>query len=121
MGQTIEIPCDSGQVSDGFHTFDELYQFRMLYNAALFNEWAQAGKYYVHKSRQHHDGDKCFGGGWFIVVAVLPDGQITNHYEDRHWGIFNIPEYPKALFEYDGHTAEDTASRLRSMIIQDQL
>lgn len=26
-----------GQISDGFHTFDELYHYRMLYNAAFFN------------------------------------------------------------------------------------
>lgn len=26
-----------GEVSDGFHTFDELYHYRMLYNAAFFN------------------------------------------------------------------------------------
>ena len=24
-----------GEVSDGFHTFDELYHYRMLYNAAF--------------------------------------------------------------------------------------
>ena len=28
------------QMSDGYHTFAELYEFRKAYNAALFNEWA---------------------------------------------------------------------------------
>lgn len=37
-----------GKVSDGFHTFDELYHYRMLYNAAFFN--SLEGKYEVHKS-----------------------------------------------------------------------
>ena len=37
-----------GEVSDGFHTFDELYHYRMLYNAAFFN--SLEGKYDVHKS-----------------------------------------------------------------------
>ena len=32
-----------GEVSDGFHTFDELYHYRMLYNAAFFN--SLEGKY----------------------------------------------------------------------------
>lgn len=27
------------ELSDGYHTFDELYEFRKMYNAALFNEW----------------------------------------------------------------------------------
>ena len=31
---------DKGKISDGYHTFDELYEFRKVYNAALFNEWA---------------------------------------------------------------------------------
>ena len=25
-------------LSDGYHTFDELYEFRKMYNAVLFNE-----------------------------------------------------------------------------------
>lgn len=27
-----------------------------LYNAALFNVWAQSGYYNVHRSKKHHDG-----------------------------------------------------------------
>ena len=42
-----------GEVSDGFHTFDELYHYRMLYNAAFFN--SLEGKYDVHKSYRHAD------------------------------------------------------------------
>ena len=26
------------QISDGFHNFEELYEFRKLYNALLFNQ-----------------------------------------------------------------------------------
>ena len=42
-----------GKISDGYHTFDELYEFRKIYNACLFNEWASQNKYSVHKSRRH--------------------------------------------------------------------
>lgn len=28
--------CKSGEASDGYHTFNELYDYRMLYNAAFF-------------------------------------------------------------------------------------
>ena len=100
--------------SDGYHTFKELYAFRKAYNAALFNEWAQTGKCQVHKSWRHHDGELCFGGGWFIVVAVLPDGQISNHYEAKDWELFNIPETAKALYEFDGHTGADVIARLEA-------
>lgn len=30
-------------ISDGYHTFNELYRYRMLYNAAFFNELAKKG------------------------------------------------------------------------------
>ena len=79
--QRVRKEMVTGETSDGYHTFNELYEFRKLYNAALFNEWASQGKYDVHKSKFHADGGKCFGGGWFIVMAQLPTGQISNHYE----------------------------------------
>jgi hypothetical protein len=103
-----------GNTSDGYHTFNELYEFRKAYNAALFNEWAAGGKCSVHKSWRHHDGGLCFGGGWFIVVAVLPDGQISNHYEAKDWDLFAVPETERALFEFDGHTGADVVERLKA-------
>ena len=109
----IELPSDDENTSDGYHTFKELYEFRKVYNAALFNEWAKSGNYFVHKSWKHHDGELCFGGGWFIVVAVLPSGQISNHYEDKDWDLFKIPETPATMFEFDGHTPQDVLNRLQ--------
>ena len=106
------VPID-GNTSDGYHTFNELYEFRKAYNAALFNEWSAGGKCSVHKSWRHHDGELCFGGGWFIVVAVLPEGQISNHYEARDWSLFAIPETERALFKFDGHNGSDVVARLK--------
>ena len=99
--------------SDGYHTFKELYEFRKAYNVALFNEWGATGKCHTHKSWRHHDGEMCFGGGWFIVIAVLPQGQISNHYEAKDWDLFTVPEVEKALFEFDGHTGADVVERLK--------
>ena len=117
IGKDFTLPSgtDVGEVSDGYHTFNELYEFRKVYNAALFNEWAKQGKYNVHKSMKHHEGDECFGGGWFIVVAVLPGGQISNHYEMADWDLFNVPEHDKALFPFDGHTGADVLERLKAI------
>ena len=123
---------DTGKISDGYHTFDELYEFRKVYNAALFNQWGKQKeivpgefdrqgmnllrkKYDVHKSWKHHDGELCFGGGWFIVVAILPAGQISNHYKAEDWDLFKIPEVPTAKYEFDGHTAQDVLNRLKSL------
>jgi len=117
-----------GHYHDGYHTFNELYEFRKVYNAALFNEWAIEGKrrfsvgwmsdrikHNVHKSWKHHDGELCFGGGWFIVVAMLPTGQISNHYKAEDWDLFDIPETETALYEFDGHTAQDVLQRLKAL------
>lgn len=121
-----------GTLSDGYHTPDELYEFRKMYNAVLFNEWANfrkniilegyigsadkkvppAVKYSVHKSWKHNDGEPCFGGGWFIVSAMLPTGLISNHYKAEDWDLFKIPEVEKALYEFDGHTGQDVLARL---------
>jgi hypothetical protein len=103
------------ELSDGYHTFKELYEFRKVYNAALFNEWAEQNKYDVHKSLCHYDGELCFGGGWFIVVAVLPTGQISNHYEVKDWGLFQVPEVDRAKYEFDGHTGQDVLERLKAL------
>lgn len=107
-------PKDMGEVSDGYHTFNELYEYRMLYNAALFNEFAKQGLYDVHKSRKHSDGEYPFGdSNWFIVMAELPTGQISNHYEMKDWDKFQIPEKTLAN-KWDEHSPRDVADRLIS-------
>lgn len=115
INEKMEREKNPGQVSDGYHTFAELYEFRKVYNAALFNEWARQGLYEVHKSWRHHDGDWCFGGGWFIVVAILPTGQISNHYEAKDWDLFKIQEAITAQYEFDGHTPKDVIERLSKL------
>lgn len=120
VGELIDF--NANEISDGYHTFGELYEFRKMYNAVLFNEWAKVPpntvgpKYNVHKSTKHHDGELCFGGGWFIVVAMLPTGQISNHYKMDDWDLFQIPVKETALYPFDGHTGEDVLQRLSDLI-----
>lgn len=107
---------DMGEVSDGYHTFNELYYYRMLYNAAFFN---LLPKGWVHKSKRHHTGEECFGGGWFIVMANLPTGQVSNHYELKDWDLFQVQEKEFAD-EWDGHTPQEAAKRLYEYLQQEQ-
>ena len=58
----------------------------------------------------------CFGGGWFIVSAMLPTGLISNHYKAEDWDLFQIPEVEKALYKFDGHTPQDVLVRLKNLI-----
>lgn len=96
-----------GELSDGYHTFNELYDFRREYNAALVN----AGVWPAHKSHRHHDGELCFDGKYFIVMMETPFGQISNHYECKYWDEFHCEEKYVAD-EWDGHTEKDVLERL---------
>lgn len=110
----------SGEMTDGHHTHNELYEQRMLYNAALFNEWFLHREHDVHKSVRHSDGNLCFGdliesGGYFIVVATLPTGQISQHYKLEAWNLFRIPERPLPAV-WDGHTPAEAIQRLQEFL-----
>ena len=107
--------CRSGEASDGYHTFNELYNFRREYNAALVN----SGVWKAHKSYRHHSGELCFGGGRFIVMIETPFGQISNHYENKYWDEFHWEEKEFAD-EWDGHTEKDVIARLMKYNLQNQ-
>jgi len=117
----VEPPEITGSTSDGYHTFDELYEFRMLYHAAFVNALpTYQGRSLTPttvKSWKHSDGEPCFDGGWFIVVTTLPTGQISNHYEANNWNLFDVSEVdlPPA---YDGHDASDVLNRLQAYLTE---
>ena len=120
---SIATSLSAPQLMDKIMEIDEqqdliegLYDFRLTYNALLFNEWAENQKYEVYKSRRHNDGELCFDGEYFIVVAQLPTGQVTNHYHIRHWDMFKINEYEKVKEDFDGHTPSDVIERLQQVI-----
>lgn len=109
-----------GRIRDSYHSFNELYEYRKVYNALLFNTWAKQNKYDVQKSIRHSDGELCFGGGWFIVVAQLPTGQVSNHYKMDDWDMFKVPELTMPI-EYDGHTPEIALSRMIKFLSSDEV
>ena len=101
---------DIGEVSDGFHTFNSLYEQRMI----LFVALVKAYKDKSWKSYRHEDGEYCFGGGWFIVGIDTPEGSYTYHYENKYWNMFDCTYLPRAK-HWDGHTEADTEVRLMSL------
>lgn len=110
VGLLMAAPTEvTGSTSDGHHTFDELYAYRMAYHAHAAAGWLATGIPVV-KSWRHSDGDLCFGGGWFIVVADLPTGQVSNHYREEYWDLFAVPSADPP--EYDGHTPAEGLQRL---------
>lgn len=98
---------DIGEISDGYHTFNSLYNQRLCLFAALVNSYKDK----AWKSRLHHDGEPCFGGGWFIVGITTPAGDYTYHYELKDWNLFDCKVMDKAP-EWDGHTDKDVSRLL---------
>lgn len=47
-----EFPCEAPQVSDGYHTFEELYNHRMILFSIICNSYPHR----AWKSKLHHDG-----------------------------------------------------------------
>lgn len=96
---------DCGAVSDGDHTFSELYHHRAILTAAAFNAHPEM----AWKSKQHHDGSMY--DGYFIVGVNTVCGQATYHYALEYWDFFKVPELDRAP-EWDGHTSAVAAARL---------
>lgn len=99
---------ETDQISDGYHTFGELYDHRRALTAAL----AKSIGYYSWRSKAHHPDNGPMFEGYFIVGMDLPTGQISYHYKLSHWDDFEgVPERPHAP-KWDGHTPADTVDRL---------
>jgi hypothetical protein len=111
----VEIPCETGQVSDGYHTFDELYDHRCLLFCALSRY--DEGDTYCWKSGKHHDGSSY--EGWFIAGIELKSATgsktITYHLPVKYWDLFNGQDKETAP-EWDGHTSADVLQRLANWL-----
>lgn len=104
------LPCDVGNVSDGYHTFKELYEHRCTLMVALM----YSNKEFSWWSRLHAD-ESAFDG-WIIVGMTLLGHQITYHIPDKWVEMLEgISELKKAPV-WDGHTSQDVLSRLKTWI-----
>lgn len=96
----------TGETSDGYHTFNELYHHR----AVLFSVIVANYKDRAWKSVRHHDGTMY--AGMFIVGIDTPDGQATYHYDiDPYWDMFDCKVREFAPY-WDGHTPAQAIERI---------
>ena len=104
----------NGSTSDGYHTFDELYDHRISLFLALCRhvDWHRPD--YVWRSKQHSDGSAI--DGWFVLgMGKLPGDQITYHLPLNRWGECNgFDELTRAPY-FDGHTSADVLARLKAV------
>lgn len=99
-------PVITGETSDGYHTFNELYHHR----AVLFSVIVKAFPDRAWKSRKHHDGSMY--DGMFIVGIETPDGQASYHYDfNPYWDMFQCNELEYAP-EWDGYTPAQAIARI---------
>lgn len=106
LADLIEPDPASGETSDGYHTFNELYHHR----AVLFSVIVASFHDMAWKAKAHHDGTMY--DGMFIVGIDTPDGQATYHYDiEPYWGMFRCKELDRAP-EWDGHTPEQAIERV---------
>lgn len=110
INQSILSLDDTHQISDGNHTFGELYYHRMK----MFSFICKLYPDLAWKSRIHSDGYELRDS--FIVGIETPEGQFTYHYPIESWKEFKVKVYNVAP-EFDGHTSDDIV-RLFSLLEQ---
>lgn len=122
MANHIIVPCDSGDISDGFHTFSELYQHRQLLFIALMLSHPEIS----WRSLRHDDGNTAFED-YFVAGMQLPSAYhesgiegITYHLEMKYWILLEGITTHKNAPKWDGHTSDDVLERLK-LWIEDSL
>ena len=81
----MTTPEITGETSDGYHTFNELYEHRLALTVALVRKTPDL----AWRSLRHHVGGDPMFDGYFIVGLDLPTGTITYHYDLKHWELFD--------------------------------
>ncbi len=99
------------QISDGHHTFEELYKNRLILFCVLCNSNPNIS----WKSKKHFDeeNDPMFNGD-FIAGINTPEGIATYHFKLEFWDLFQIPEIEKAP-RYDNYDNATVLKRIYSL------
>lgn len=112
---------DTNKISDGYHTFGELYEHRIVLFIKLCKLLnSLPGDYHtpknaqVWKSNMHSDGT--VWDGWFIMgIGVAQGHQITYHLPVSYWNECSFAETRIMPPEFDGHTSNDVLQRLKNL------
>ena len=98
-----------GDLSDGYHTFNELYHHRAILFSVICNLFPEK----AWKSKKHYEGDMF--KDMFIVGIETPEGQATYHYNiDPYWDMFKVQELENAP-KWDGHTPAEAIDRISKL------
>lgn len=105
---------DKGNISDGHHTFNELYRHRRELFLALCR--AVKDTRAVWRSKLHGEGDEQMFEGMFVVgINVEPGKQISYHFSLKYWDDVEFAKIYERAPKWDGHTPDDVLERLRKL------
>lgn len=106
---------DANLISDGYHTFGELYEHRIInfmMLCAFVNLYTDRD---VWKSKLHHDGTNY--PGWFIMgIGTTKGQQISYHLPEKYWEASSMATSYEKAPEWDGHTSTDVLERLKKLL-----
>jgi hypothetical protein len=103
--------CDTNQISDGYHTFGELYEHRITLFTALCRKLSKGR---VWRTQTHSDGS--VWEGWFVLGIGFKHGeQITYHLPLSKWDDAEFAETIDKAPDYDGHTSDDVLQRISGL------
>ena len=91
----------NGDMSDGYHTFDELYEHRCL---LFINLCVNHHPYETYWKADHYEG-------WDCLYLELGVGQISYHVPNKYRYMYESLNRDDE-HEYDGHTSKDVIQRL---------
>ena len=99
------------EISDGHHSFDELYRNRMILFCTLCNCFPDIS----WKSKKHYneETDPMFNGD-FIAGINTPKGVATYHFKIKYWDLFKVKELDRAL-PYDDYSNDEVMVRIMSL------
>lgn len=112
-------------ISDGYHTFGELYEHRIQLHIALcyqlhlrringsdkIIDFDQE----VWRSKLHSDGSSF--EGWFVLgIGKKSGNQITYHLPDSMWDNTHFADTLQRAPEFDGHTSNDVLIRIKRLV-----
>jgi hypothetical protein len=103
--------ADKNKISDGYHTFGELYDHRNILFVKLAKLIKEANTHHVWRSIKQSDGS--IDNDWFIMGVCKDAGeQISYHLPIALWTLTMFAETLDKAPEWDGHTSNDVLNRL---------
>jgi len=116
--------CDKSKITDGYHTFNELYDHRNILFISLcqhiherFTEVVTSVSEVspVWRSKRHSTDVEI--AGWFLLgINHEPGKQITYHLPSSLWTKCDFAKTLEKAPEYDGHTSSDVLTRIDSLL-----